>query len=172
MTQKYKNWINKQIEDHQKIHIDAKSRSKWRHQCWLIYIIIFLVFCICAIFFAFAGLTFDSSNPDQYGPLDLSKSGAIAFLVVGIVLFVINTIVGIYFGFLLPQIYKESQALYMSTDDYLKLRIKYMQADLSTYTKKEIKWLYKLKYIDSAKYESELRRIRQEKSNKANTKHK
>lgn len=113
--------------------------------------------------FAFAGCVFDETDPSQYKPIQLDTNGAIALLAVGIILFMLDAIVGIYFAFLLPQIYKESQALYMDTKPYLDKRIHYMQADLSGYDKKAIKWLYKLKYIDSAKCESELRRIRQEK---------
>ena len=63
------------------------------------------------------------------------------------------------FSIFLAGIFNESRFLYFGTDQYKNEKLKYMESDLSNLPKKEIKWLYKLKYIDKIKYEQSLKTI-------------
>ncbi len=168
MKKSFKNWFQTKANELQKIHFNQKNRATYRNICWLIYAAIFLIFCVCTVLFALAGLKFDSNDPDSYPYFSLSTSAAIAFLVIGLILFIADTIFGAIIAFILPGLFKESQHLYFQTSKYKKIRVKYMQSDLSSKSKKEIKWLYKLKYIDQTKFEHEMKII-EKSSNKKNT---
>ena len=134
------------------IHYTKQSRLKWRWVSITIYFVIFLFFIATALMFTLGGLKF---NPDsQY-----TWQGNIWLFAGGICCFVISTILMIVFSIFLAGIFNESRFLYFATDHYKNKKLKYMKSDLSNLSKKEIKWLYKLKYIDRIKYEQSLKAI-------------
>lgn len=70
----------------------------------------------------------------------------------GITLFVLTLILGIFLSFYLVYLFKASQALYFNTNKYKNNVKKYEGINLTKYSKKQLKWLYKLKYINKNDY--------------------
>ena len=134
------------------IHYSKQSRLKWRWTSVGIYFGIFLFFIAAALMFTLGGLRF---NPDA----PYTWTDNVGLFAGGIVCFVIGIILMIVFSIFLAGIFNESRFLYFETDQYKNEKLKYMESDLSNLSKKEIKWLYKLKYIDKIKYEQSLKAI-------------
>ena len=154
-AKKKESMINKLAHKYVYIHYSKESRLKWRWISIAIYFSIFLFFVAAALMFTLGGLKFNPEDPST--PYVWPDN--IGLFVGGIICFVIGAILLILFSVNLAGIFNESRFLYFETDQYKEQKLKYMESDLSNLSKKDIKWLYKLKYIDKIKYEQSLKAI-------------
>ncbi|MDR2369221.1 MAG: hypothetical protein LBD63_01155 [Mycoplasmataceae bacterium] len=149
MKRKIREWFNKQVQHALWIHQSKQSRVKFRWLYLGVLSIIFLFFIIAVVLFYFYGLRFNAEDPIPY------KNGTnIIFLVLGIFLFVIAMILGIIIGGVyFPILYKQSRDKYKETKEYKQQVIKYNAIDLVKFTKRELKWLKKLGWINKIVYQ-------------------
>ena len=137
------------------IHYSKKTRMQWRWANIGIYFSIFLFFISAAICWTFGGLKFDENITEQY----IWPTNKILFIV-GLILFTIGIILLVIFGYYLVTIFNKSKLIYFKTKKYAKNKLKYMKKNLNRYSVKEIKWLYKLCYIDKIKRDVTLTKIK------------
>ena len=137
------------------IHYSKKTRMQWRWANIGIYFIIFIFFIGAAISWTIGGLKFDTNIVEQY----IWPTNKTLFIL-GLVLFIVGTILLVLFGFYLAAIFNKSRLIYFKTNEYAKNKLKYMEKNLTKYSIKEIKWLYRLCYIDKAKRDATLTKIK------------
>ncbi len=137
------------------IHYSKKTRLQWKWVSVCIYFVIFLFFVGVAICWTLGGLKFDENIPEQYS----WPTNKVLFIV-GIVGFIVSIALLILFGCCLVKIFNKSRLIYFQSDEYTKKRMEYMESDLTNYSEKEIKWLYKLRYIDEVKRDVTLKKIK------------
>ncbi|MCF0227495.1 MAG: hypothetical protein HUJ52_01605 [Malacoplasma sp.] len=135
-------------------HKDKKGRKKFWTLCWLTYLGIFLIFAAASALFALAGLYFDANAINYPWAMHWDDSTSLGFFVGAIVLYVVGIGLGIFFAFYFPCLFKESQNIYLASEEYRVAKLQYLRTDLTTIDPKELKWLLKLKYIDRAHYNS------------------
>ena len=135
-------------------HKDEKGRKKFWTICWLTYFGIFVLLLGSAALFTLFGVTFDN---DIVGPpWVVPNPASIWYLVGGLIIFVIAIGLGIFFAIYFPGIYKESQNIYLASSAYKARKLQCLKSDLTKYNKRQLKWLFKLKYIDKQQYKSTL----------------
>ena len=114
---------------------------------------ILFVLIISASIMCVKGVQFPNSGKDDFDPSHkgwyVSNNLLFGF---GITLFVLTLILGIFLSFYLVYLFKASQALYFNTNKYKNNVKKYEGINLTKYSKKQLKWLYKLKYINKNDY--------------------
>jgi hypothetical protein len=150
MANKLHNWITRRAQNAQWIHKDKKGRIKFRHIYACAMLACFIIFLISVVLFYCWGLRFDPNRPSPYD----GGTGSILFLVFGILLFVLITIItcllgGVYF----PMIYKLSREMYLQTDEYKQQVLKYDNEDLTKYKLKDLLWLRKLGWINKTDFD-------------------
>lgn len=146
--------VNKLAEKYIHIHYSKKNRLKWRWACFVIYFVIFLFFIGAALCFTLAGLKFQETTPEYIWPTNKP------LFISGLVLFFVGVVLLIVLGCHIVAVFNESRSLYFKTKKYEKTRMKYMESDLTKYSLKEIKWLYKLQYIDKVKSDTTIAKIK------------
>lgn len=146
--------VNKLAKKYINIHYSKKNRLKWRWVSFGICFGIFLFFIGAAACFTFAGLKFQESVPEYIWPTNKPLS------IAGLVLFFVGVVLLIVFGYYLVAIFNESQSMYFKTKMYADTYLKYMESDLTKYSLKEVKWLYKLRYIDKVKRDATIAKIK------------
>lgn len=146
--------VNKLAKKYIHIHYSKKNRMKWRWASFGIYFGIFLFFIGAAACFTLAGLIFQESSPQYIWPTNKQ------LFIAGLVLFFVGVVLLIIFGYHLVAIFNESRSMYFKTQKYADTRLKYMESDLKKYSLKEVKWLYKLRYIDKVKRDSTITKIK------------
>lgn len=154
-------WSKKLI----KIHYTKQSRNKFTGFYSLVLLGLLVLFIISAVL-----LVFGVSLPKQADFQPTYDGWTIknyACFSIGICLFIISFVLSIIIAFLVPTLYKSSRMMYFETNKYKKLVRKYDDADLTKYSKKELKWLYKLAYIQKVDYVSTLEKLK-----KTNNEHK
>ena len=153
--------FKKDIEKVVPWHKDKKGRHKFWTLFWLTYLGIFLIFLGAAACFTAAGLRFDEENVNPW-TMDWPPE-CIGCFVGGIILFLAGVGVGVFFAIYYPGLYKESQKIYLKSLGYIRNMLKLKRYDLTKFSKEQLKWLYKLKYIDKAQYKSTLETIQKAK---------
>ncbi|MDR2823023.1 MAG: hypothetical protein LBV37_00590 [Mycoplasmataceae bacterium] len=148
MHQQKSKWYHKLFIKAMCIHKDAKSRQKFTKFYLLFIGIIFLFYCISGVFFYLYGLRFNPDSDPNY--IVTVKFGWALY--VGLALFILATIVAFIIGIFIIIMYKESRRLYFQTTEYLKKLAFYQSEKLEKYSLKELKWIYKLGYIDRITY--------------------
>lgn len=118
-----------------------------------------LIFCILFVLIIFAsvmcakGVKFPSNPKGDFDPSYngwyISNNLLFGF---GIALFVLTFLLGVFLSFYLVYLFKASQALYFNTKKYKNNVKKYEGINLTRYSKKQLKWLYKLRYINKNDY--------------------
>lgn len=146
--------VNRLAKKYIYIHYSKKNRLKWRWACFGIHFAIFLFFIAAALCFTLAGLKFQESIPEYIWPTNK------VLFISGLVLFFVGIVLLIVFGCYIVAIFNESRSLYFNTKKYAKTRMEYMESDLTKYSVKEIKWLYKLRYIDKVKRDTIVTKIK------------
>ena len=146
--------VNKLAKKYIHIHYSKKNRLKWRWASFGIYFGIFLFFIGAAVCFTFAGLKFQDSVPEYIWPTNK------LLFIAGLVLFFVGAVLLILFGYHLVAIFNESRSMYFKTKKYADTRLKYMENGLTKYSLKEVKWLYKLRYIDKVKRDVTITKIK------------
>ncbi len=140
---------------YKRIHYSKKTRLQWKWVSVCIYFIIFLLFVGVAVCWTLAGLKFDENLPEQY----LWPTSKVLFAV-GIIGFIVAIVLLILFGYGLATIFNKSRLIYFQSNEYARKRMEYMESDLTNCSRKEIKWLYKLHYIDEVKRDVTLKKIK------------
>lgn len=134
------------------IHYNKRNRIIFSLTYTLIFCILF-VLIISASIMCVKGVQFPNSEKDDFDPSHkgwyVSNNLLFGF---GITLFVLTLILGIFLSFYLVYLFKASQALYFNTNKYKNNVKKYEGINLTKYSKKQLKWLYKLKYINKNDY--------------------
>jgi hypothetical protein len=110
-------------------------------------IILILFFASSAACFGLCGFKYDYDSDTATGHLN-----SLPLFVSGIVLFLLSVIYGIYVAIYLPILFKESRSLYMQTNQYQENVKRLAMMDLSKLTTKEIKWNYKLGFINKTTF--------------------
>jgi NhaP-type Na+/H+ or K+/H+ antiporter len=94
-----------------------------------------LLFILSVVFFYLYGLRFDSEKPNPYDSGDVK-----VFLALGIIIFVIATILAIMIlGVYFPLLFKNSQELYSKTKEHKEQVSKYNDEDLTKFNENELK---------------------------------
>ena len=137
-------------------HKDVKGRRKFLAIFWSTYAIILLFLIAASVMFTLAGLKFDDTAVGPPWVLDINDSRSMGLFVGGIVLYIIAIGLGLFFAIYYPGLFKESQAIYLTSQQYRIQKILYLRTDLTRLDKKYLKWLYKLKYIDKSHYKTAL----------------
>lgn len=140
---------------YKRIHYSKKTRLQWKWVSVCIYFIIFLLFIGVAVCWTLAGLKFDENLPNQY-----SWPTSKVLFAVGIIGFIVAIVLLILFGYGLATIFNKSRLIYFQSNEYARKRMEYMESDLTNCSRKEIKWLYKLRYIDEVKRDVTLKKIK------------
>jgi hypothetical protein len=96
---------------------------------------IFLIYILSIVFFYLYGLRF---NPNAAIPY--SSGTKTLFLALGIIIFIVASILAILFlAIYFPLLFNNSKVLYTQSDEFKQQVLKYSEADLSKYDKKELK---------------------------------
>lgn len=134
------------------VHYNKRNRIIFSLTYTLIFCILFLLIISASIMCA-KGVQFLNSEKDDFDPSHkgwyVSNDLLFGF---GITLFVLTFILGIFLSFYLVYLFKASQTLYFNTNKYRNNVKKYEGINLTKYSKKQLKWLYKLKYINKNDY--------------------
>ena len=137
-------------------HKDEKGRRKFLAMFWLTYLAIFLLLVLASYLFTGAGLFFDDSAVGPPWAINWDSAKSVLPFSFGIVIFVIAIALALFFAFFYPGLYKESQSIYFTTKDYRQRKLWCKRMNLTKFNKKQIKWMYKLKYIDKTQYKQVL----------------
>ena len=137
-------------------HKDKKGRQKFKLMCWFTYLGLIILLVVASYLFTAAGLYFDESAVGPPWAINWDNAKSVVPFSIGIVIFIIATVLLIFFSVYYPGLYKESQNIYLTTKEYKAKKMKYLRADLTKIDKKELKWLFKLKYVDKQRYKQAL----------------
>lgn len=134
------------------VHYNKQNRLIFSLTYTLIFCILFVLIIGASIMCA-KGVQFPNSGKDDFVPSHkgwyVSNDLLFGF---GIALFVLTLILGFFLSFYLVYLFKASQSLYFNTKRYKNNVKKYEGVNLTRYSKKQLKWLYKLKYINKNDY--------------------
>lgn len=142
--------VNKLATKMVKVHYTKQSRNKFTLFYSLIILCLLVLFIASALMLSFSvnfNITKDDFKPDYNATIN--QPILFGF---GIVVFLIAFGLAVYLAFLIPAIYKTSRMMYFETDKYKKLVRKYEDTDLTKFSNKKNKWLFKLGYISKADY--------------------
>ena len=137
-------------------HKDEKGRRKFLTMFWLTYTGIFILMLVASFLFTGAGLFFDDTAIGPPWAINWDSAKSVAPFTIGIIIFVAGIAVALFFAFYFPGLYKESQNIYLASKEYKARKLQCLKIDLMKFNKKQLKWLYKLKYIDKSHYKQAL----------------
>ena len=144
-------------------HKDEKGRRKFWTLCWLTYFAIFLLLVVASYLFTAAGLGFNDEAEGPPWDIKWDSAKSVVPFFVGIGVFLIATGLGIFFAIYFAGIFKESQSIYLASQEYRIKKLAFLRMDLTRFNKKQLKWMFRLKYIDKSHYKTALENIKKQK---------
>lgn len=137
---------NKIYTKYQYIHHSIKSRKKFRNIYLLLIIGICLLYVGCVVLFYFGGI--------NYPGISDGSSPRLTLQICGIVLFLITTGLNITFvSIIFPVVFMQSQKAFEKTTEFKNNVKKYSRLNLTQLPKRELKWIYKLHWINKVQLE-------------------
>lgn len=142
--------INSTAQKLIKIHYTKKSRRifKWSY-IGLIVLILGLFVCFGYMISCGINLNGTSDFDPSYPNWTITNSYLFGF---GLFFFICLLFLTGILAFYIPIVYKKSRMIYFQTEKYKKNVEFYENSDLNKFTKKELKWLFKLGYIKKVDY--------------------